>query len=111
MCRSAEPNAQVSLIDLAEVHAGHWVEDAVYLERQLWGHKSRLKASRPVHAMATARKALGMRVDDDFNSLVDIRRLLLAATAPAFMQSEGDPRYLAACLEQLQMTSDRLHLK
>ena len=56
-------------------------------------------------------KTLGMRVDDDFNTLVDIRRLLLAATAPAFMQSEGDPRYLAACLEQLQNTSDRLHLK
>ncbi len=111
MCRSDEPNAQVSLIDLAEVHAGHWVEDAVYLERQLWGHKSRLKASKPVHAMAAARKTLGMRVDDDFNTLVDIRRLLLAATAPAFMQSEGDPRYLAACLEQLQNTSDRLHLK
>ena len=56
MCRSDEHNAQVSLIDLAEVHAGHWVEDAVYLERQLWGHKSRLKASKPVHAMAAARK-------------------------------------------------------
>ena len=111
MCRSNEPDAEVSLIDLAEVHAGHWVEDAVYLERQLWGHKSRLKISKPVHAMAVARKALGMRVDDNYNDLVDIRRLLLAATAPAFMQSEGDPRYLAACLGQLQNATDRLHLK
>jgi len=111
MCRSDEPDAEVSLIDLAEVHAGHWIEDAVYLERQLWGHKTRLKASKPVHAMAVARKKLGMRVDDDYNELVDIRRILLAATAPAFMQSEGDPRYLAACLEQMQNGIDRLHLK
>ena len=111
MCRSEEQGAEVSLIDLAEVHAGHWIEDAVYLERQLWGHKSRLKASKPVHAMAVARKALGMRVDDDYSELVDIRRVLLAATAPAFMQSEGDPRYLASCLEQFQHGLDRLHLK
>ena len=61
--------------------------------------------------MAAARKALGMRVDDDYSNLVDLRRLLLAATAPAFMQSEGDPRYLASCLEQLQNAIDRLHLK
>ncbi len=111
MCRSEEPDAKVSLIDLAEVHAGHWIEDAVYLERQLWGHKSRLKATKPVHAMAAARKSLGMRVDENYNDFVDIRRLLLAATAPAFMQSEGDPRYLASCLQQLQNAADRLHLK
>ncbi len=111
MCRTDDPQADVSLIDLAEVHAGHWVEDAVYLERQLWGYKSRLKSSKPVHAMMAARKSLGMRVDENFNELVDIRRLLLAATAPAFMQSEGDPRYLAACLQQFQNTADRLHLK
>ena len=111
MCRSEEPDAEVSLIDLAEVHAGHWIEDAVYLERQLWGHKSRLKASKPVHAMAAARKLHGLNVEDDYSELVDVRRLMLAGTAPAFMQSEGDPRYLAACLLQLEHAIDRLHLK
>jgi aminoglycoside phosphotransferase (APT) family kinase protein len=111
MCRSDAPDSQVSLIDLAEVHAGHWVEDAVYLERQLWGHKTRLKATKPVHAMAVARKQHGMIVEDDYSNLVDVRRLLLAATATAFMQSEGDPRYLAACLTQLENAIDRLHLK
>ena len=111
MCRTAGSEDRVSLIDLAEVHAGHWIEDAVYLERQLWGYKSRLQASKPVHAMAVARKALGMRVDDDYHQLVDLRRVLLAATAPAFMQSEGDPRYLASCLQQLTTSMDRLHLK
>ncbi|MDP7006027.1 MAG: aminoglycoside phosphotransferase family protein [Phycisphaerales bacterium] len=111
MCRNDDPNASVALIDLAEVHAGHWIEDAVYLERQLWGHKTRLKESKPIQAMAKARKQLDMRVDDDYIELVDIRRLLLAATAPSFMQSEGDPRYLASCLQQFQGAADRLHLK
>lgn len=111
MCRSDTPDAKVSLIDLAEVHAGHWVEDAVYLERQLWGYKSRLKATRPVHAMAVARKRHGLQVDDSYNELVEVRRLLLAATAPSFMQSEGDPRYLSACLHQFQTAIDLLHLK
>jgi hypothetical protein len=111
MCRSDDPDAKVALIDLAEVHAGHWIEDAVYLERQLWGHKTRLKATKPVPTMAAARRALGMRVDEDYNKLVDVRRLMLAVTAPAFMQSEGDPRYLAACLAQLQNATDRLNLK
>jgi hypothetical protein len=111
MCREDSPDAKVALIDLAEVHAGHWIEDAVYLERQLWGHKSRLKATKPVPTMAAARKSLGMRVDDDYSTLVDVRRLMLAATAPAFMQSEGDPRYLASCLLQLQNAVDRLNLK
>ena len=111
MCRCDNPESLVSLIDLAEVHAGHWIEDAVYLERQLWGHKSRLKATKPVPTMASARKKLGLRVDSDYSTLVDVRRLMLATTAPAFMQSEGDPRYLAACLEQLQNAFDRLRLK
>jgi hypothetical protein len=111
MCREDSPSAPVALIDLAEVHAGHWVEDAVYLERQLWGHKSRLKATKPVTTMAAARRNLGMRVDDDYSNLVDIRRVLLAATAPAFMQSEGDPRYLTSCLNQLEKALDRLQLK
>ena len=111
MCRSDAPDAKVSLIDLAEVHAGHWVEDAVYLERQLWGHKTRLKKTKPVHAMAAARRHYGLDVEEDYSDLVDVRRLMLAGTAPAFMQSEGDPRYLAACLLQLENAIDRLHLR
>ena len=110
MCRTEQDVSPVALIDLAEVHAGHWIEDAVYLERQLWGHKTRLKATKPVNAMASARRKHGLRVDDDYIKLVDIRRMLLAATAPAYMQSEGDPRYLAACLEQLQHAMARLKI-
>jgi hypothetical protein len=95
------------LIDLAEVHAGHWVEDAIYLERQLWGHHSRLESANPLKTMANARKSIGLKVTEDYPELANIRRLLLAATAPAFMQSEGDPRYLHACLEQFQLAIDR----
>ena len=102
MCRSDKDDAPVCLIDLAEIHAGHWVEDAIFLERQLWGHPSRLASSNPLKAMAYARKAIGLNVSEDYPELANIRRLLLAATAPAFMQSEGDPRYLAACLDQFQ---------
>lgn len=111
MCRHSESNAKVSLIDLAEVHAGNWVEDAVYLERQLWGHKTRLKATKPIHAMATARKKYDLPIEDNYSDLVDVRRLMLAGTAPAFMQSEGDPRYLSACLIQLKNAIDRLRIK
>jgi hypothetical protein len=109
MCRSEKSDAPVCLIDLAEVHAGHWVEDAIYLERQLWGHHSRLESSNPLNTMAYARKAIGLKVTDDYHELANIRRLLLAATAPAFMQSEGDPRYLHACLEQFHLAAEQLN--
>ncbi|MDP7008646.1 MAG: phosphotransferase [Phycisphaerales bacterium] len=108
MCRSDADDAPVCLIDLAEVHSGHWVEDAIYLERQLWGHHSRLVSSNPLKTMAKARKSIGLKVSDDYVELANIRRLLLAATAPAFMQSEGDPRYLHACLEQFQIATEQL---
>ncbi len=58
--------------------------------------------------MAAARKKFGLQVDDNYHQLVDIRRLLLAATAPAFMQSEGNPHYLASCLAQFETSLDRL---
>ena len=108
MSRSDAPDSDVVLIDLAEVHVGHWVEDAVYLERQLWGHPTRLKETRPVRAMAAARRRHELAVDDGDAKLADLRRLLLAATAPAFMRSEGDPRYLRACLLQLDAAAERL---
>ncbi|MDP6601523.1 MAG: aminoglycoside phosphotransferase family protein [Phycisphaerales bacterium] len=110
MARSDQDDSDVVLIDLAEVHAGHWLEDAVYLERQLWARPERLDATKPVREMASARRHCGLPVADDYAHLADIRRLFLAATAPAFMQSEGDPRYIAACRGQLEQSMDRLGL-
>jgi Ser/Thr protein kinase RdoA (MazF antagonist) len=102
MSRVAMDHGPVSLIDLAEVHAGHWVEDAVYFERQLWARPERLKKHRPVRAIAAARKRLGLPVGEGDARLAMIRRLLLAASAPRFLRSEGHPRHLAACLRWLR---------
>lgn len=98
----------VSLIDLGEVHAGHWVEDAVYLERQLWGRPDRLKNHKPVKEIAAARKRLGLAVEPDYPRLAMIRRALLAATAPKFIKSEGHPVYLEQCLNWLEIALNEL---
>ncbi len=102
MSRVSMDSGPVCLIDFGEVRAGHWVEDAVYLERQLWPRPERLKALSPTKAIATARKRLGLPVDPDYPRLAAIRRALLAATAPGYMRSEGDPRHLESCLDWLQ---------
>ncbi|MEM7228950.1 MAG: aminoglycoside phosphotransferase family protein, partial [Planctomycetota bacterium] len=72
MCRDDRDDADVVLIDLAEVRAGHWIEDAVYLERQLWARPERLKATRPVKAIANARKHHGLTVDAEYTRLAMI---------------------------------------
>ena len=102
MSRVGMEKGPVCLIDLAEVHVGHWVEDAIYLERQLWARPERLKAHKPVRAMAAARRARGLAADKSDAELATIRRALLAATAPRFLKTEGDPRHLEACLGQLE---------
>jgi hypothetical protein len=102
MSREAVDHGPVCLVDLAEVHPGHWVEDGIYLERQLWARPSRMKTFKPVKALAEARKALGLPIDDGYAELAMIRRGLYAATAPAFMKTEGNPRHLEACLDRLE---------
>jgi hypothetical protein len=102
MSRHAMDHGSVSLIDLAEIHAGHWVEDAVYLERQLWARPERMERHKPVKAIAEARKKLGLPVESDYPRLAMLRRALLAGTAPRFIRSEGHPRHLAACLKWLE---------
>jgi aminoglycoside phosphotransferase (APT) family kinase protein len=108
MSRESMESGPVCLIDLAEVRAGHWVEDAVYLERQLWARPERIKRHGPVKAIAAARRRRALPVDDDYPRLAAIRRALLAATAPSFLRSEGDPRYLEACLDRLTHALDEL---
>jgi hypothetical protein len=102
MSRTSLEAGPVCLIDLAEVHPGHWVEEAVYLERQLWARPERLKATRPVRAIAQARRAAGLPVADNYPRLAMLRRALLAGSAPRYLQSEGDPRHLDACLDWLE---------
>jgi len=102
MSRHGMESGSVSLIDLAEVRPGHWIEDAIYLERQLWVRPERLEHRKPVKEIAEARKRLGMPVEPAYPRLAMIRRALLAATAPAFLRTEGHPRHLEACLDWLE---------
>ncbi len=94
------------LLDLAEVQAGHWVEDAVYLERMQWGRvapdgKPLLEGIKTVSLFAKARKALGLACDDDYGTLANVRRALTAATVPAFLDREGSPAHLEAARDTL----------
>lgn len=90
------------LIDLGLVHAGHWVEDAVYLERLFWGHEDRLEGVDPVRDMAAARRAAGLDSNGDHLTIADVRRVLMAACVPAFLEGEGWPSYVSAALDRLE---------
>ncbi len=95
------------LLDLAETHPGHWIEDAVYLERIYWGHPESLHDLKPVKLIAHARRENGLELDADYADLADIRRVLMAACVPAFLHREGSPRYLAAALEKIETITPR----
>jgi aminoglycoside phosphotransferase (APT) family kinase protein len=89
------------LIDLALTHAGHWVEDAVYLERQFWGHAQGLFGVHPVSLLAKYRRELGVTTEGDYGALANVRRVLMAACAPVYLEHEGNSRYLHAALETI----------
>ncbi|MBL0928312.1 MAG: aminoglycoside phosphotransferase family protein [Phycisphaerales bacterium] len=92
------------LLDFAETHPGHWVEDAVYLERLFWGRPELLHGAKPVSLIAKARKRLGLCADEDYAHLANLRRVLMAATSPAFMEFEGHRKYLDGALAVLDRT-------
>ncbi len=96
------------LVDLAEVHAGHWVEDAVYAERLFWGHPEKMLGTSPVERIAAARKKAGLSNGSDHPEYADIRRVLMAATVPAFLGSEGTPAHLRGALAVLKQALKRL---
>lgn len=93
---------QIVLIDLALVHAGHWVEDAVYLERLYWGHEHLLHGVKPVSALAKLRRAHDLKTGDDYAEFANLRRLMMASCAPAFLAREGNPLYLEAALKVVE---------
>lgn len=96
------------LIDLAFLHRGHWIEDAVYLERQFWGHADHLHGVKPVSALRKFRKQRGLECEEGANELADIRRALMAACVPAFIAREGNPKYVEAALEILERILPRI---
>jgi len=109
--RPLAEDAEVCLIDFAEVHAGHWIEDAVYLERLHWTRPDRIAGHPPVKSIAAARRAIGLSNGSDHARLAAIRRLFMAATAPAFSRSEGGAAYLEVCLGRIGESLRMLHAR
>ena len=95
---------ELVLIDFGEMRPGHWVEDAVYLERVYWANPDITKKVKFVPLFAKARKALGLPCDDDYAALAHARRLLMAACAPAWLHRENHPSYLNAALAMIEKT-------
>lgn len=89
------------LVDFALVHPGHWMEDALYIERLFWARPELLHGVRPVSHLAQLRRVSGIR-DENVPDLANARRVLMAATAPAFIAGEGHPKYLKAALEMAE---------
>lgn len=98
----ARPGDGCVLIDLALVHPGHWVEDAVYLERLYWAKPELLHGVKPVSEMARVMRERHMLHGEDYAMLANIRRVLMAASVPAFLTHEGHPKYVHAALEILE---------
>ncbi len=108
MTRARPPHGPALLFDFAEVHAGHWVEDAVYLEHLYWGREDRLGGRKLARQIAHERKARRLRMDPDWPRLANVRRALLAAAAPAYLRHEGNPAHLAGALNVLERTLGQL---
>ncbi len=99
---SADALHNCVLIDLAMVHSGHWVEDAVYLERLYWGRSELLHGIKPVSHLAKIRREMGIATDDNYAELAAVRRVLMAGCVPAYATFEGHPKYTHAALEILE---------
>jgi len=91
-----------ALIDLGMVHPGHWAEDGLYLERQFWGRSERMYGLKPVSSIAKARREAGLPVEPDYARLLQSKRLIASAAAPANLDHEGDGTYLGGALEVLE---------
>jgi len=94
-------SGRLVLIDLALVHPGHWVEDAVYLERQFWGRSELLHGVKPVSTLARLRRERGLSVEDSYMDVANVRRVLMASLVPLFVEREGHPKYMHAALETI----------
>ncbi|MEM9084235.1 MAG: phosphotransferase, partial [Planctomycetota bacterium] len=97
------------LLDFAEMRTGHWVEDAVYLERQHWGAPPEVtKGIKPVSMLARARRNLMLEVNDEDHRLADLKRAISAAVAPALLHVEGNADYFNGALRVLEQSAERL---
>ena len=102
MTRQVPPDGPALLFDLADVHAGNWIEDAVYLEHLFWGAPDRLFGHDPVKLIAQQRKAQSLSSESNWPQLANIRRALIAASAPAYPRTAAEPKHLDAALTLLE---------
>lgn len=103
------PSERCVLIDLAMVHAGHWVEDAVYLERQFWGHSELLHGIKPLAEVSRLRREAGLPVETHSTDVAIARRLLMASVVPLFLDREHNAKYLHGALETIEKYLPQLH--
>lgn len=90
------------LLDLAFVHPGHWVEDAVYIERQFWAHPEILGKTKPVAELCRWRREHGLDCHGNHGELAAARRVLMAGCAPAWWETEGSRAYARGALGILE---------
>ncbi len=91
-----------ALIDLALVSPGSWIEDALYMERLFWGREEQLCNIDPLTTLGATRQAIGLPAGDEAFELADVRRVLMAASSPVFLRTEGDQVYLKAALSVVE---------
>ena len=102
MTRHEPPMGPAVLFDLATVHPGHWVEDAVYLEHLYWTNRAGLYNTKPVKLIAKRMHDHGITPGDHWPDLANIYRALLAMVAPAYRNKPGGNAQAAASLEVLE---------
>lgn len=90
------------LLDLAAVHPGHWVEDAVYLEHLYWANPQALGGANPVKLIAKRLRSYELAPGENWPELANIYRALLAMVAPAHLNTPGGQAHAAAALEMLE---------
>jgi Phosphotransferase enzyme family len=102
LTRQPPPDGPAVLIDYAETHPCHWLEDALYLEHLYWGRPQRLDGRRICKQIAHERKRHGLAVEPDWSHLASVGRGLFAMATPAMLEHEGDPVHVEAALQILE---------
>lgn len=102
LSRVAPPEGPALLIDFACVRAGHWLDDAVYLEHLYWARRDILKGRKLCSMIARQRRKHSLRVCPQWPQWAQIHRALLAMSTPAMLEHDGSPLHVAAALEVLE---------
>jgi len=108
MTHTAPPAGPALLFDLARIHPGHWIEDAIYFEHLFWSQPHRLKGRNLVKQLAAERKKRGLKFEPHWPVLADIRRALVAAVAAADPVRLASSAHMHASLNMLEQTLQRL---